>query len=134
MIRGFFVGESPFVRVRVSLPQLSMRDAETDLLIDTGSHVTVFQRNVLESLDVAADAVVALPPSSSRGFGGAAELVAARARLAFIGDERIFSLRAALSTKPNEGDLPSVLGMDFISAFRLTVSMTENLVELQPTF
>ena len=135
MIRGFFVGESPFVRVRVRVLGLSTRDAAVDMLVDTGSHVTVLQYSVLESLEVGPEVVHALSRDRSRGFGGQSDLAVLHARLAFDNDDGIFRLRAtaALAPDPN-GDLPNVLGMDFMAPFRLTVSRNENLVELRPMF
>ncbi len=35
---------------------------------------------------------------------------------------------------PANATLPSILGMDFIQNFRLTVSVKENRVELEPMF
>jgi len=105
------------------------------MLVDTGSHVTVFQNTLLESLGVAPEAIMGLRRETSRGFGGGRPLAVARARLAFDDHEDVFALRAMLAIeRESQGDLPSVLGTDFIAAFRLTVSKTENLVELRPMF
>ena len=103
-------------------------------MVDTGSHFTVLQYEVVEALG-AVDRIGALPQEPGRGFGGASMLSVIRAELAFVEDESRFRLYLRAMSHPNAlENLPSVLGMDFISAFRLTIARRDNLVLLDPAF
>lgn len=107
---------------------------EEDLLIDTGSHVTVIQYRVVEALD-ATLRIREHRMEESRGFGGRTTVAVVPIELEFGTGGGVFRFGARVAVEPNPlGDLPSALGMDFISSFRLTVSRNENIVELRPTF
>ena len=71
---------------------------------------------------------------SGRGVGGLAWYFLDDARLSFAHEDGrevdyMTPIRIAVPTDEN-ADYPSVLGMDFLYAFRLVVSMPENLVSL----
>lgn len=136
MIRGFFRGESPFVAARLGFPSVGVATGDIELLIDTGSHITVIEAAEIAALgyDLQRD-FQGRPSERSITAGGPVIHSRVRASMAFRHDDGStleFRPFVRLSAAPEqEIRLPSVLGMDILSSFRLTVSMPESIVTLE---
>ena len=137
MIKGFFVNESPILRLTIAVPRRTASVAHCDALIDTGSTLTVLRRSVLGDLGLDPDRDLAdRPRDQGTGVGGTEEYVRVRARLSFPDDADSaatpldFFVRVALADDQPRG-LPSLVGMDLLSGYRVVVSAPEGLVSLE---
>ena len=141
MIRGYVSAGSPFVPLRVSFERLRTRDPRYDLqfLIDTGAAVSVI--HPVDATAIAIDfegSFAGAPVETNLGIGGTARYQREMSSLEFTQADGTwsryrFALRIALPSASN-AVLPSILGMDFIQHFRLTVSVREDRVELESLF
>lgn len=136
MIRGFIRDEQPFVSAVISLPRAA-EAVPVDLLVDTGSHLTVLNRSVFDALGV--DPVAQLPAARrvrAVGIGGSEEYLRVRVIISFVAADprlRAYPIWVAVPLRPDAGHR-SILGMDAIVDFRLTVSVREDRVGLEPVF
>lgn len=119
------------------MPRRTDATAQFDALIDTGSTLTVFRRSVLEELGLDPERDLAgRPRDRGVGVGGVEEYVRVRARLSFVDDDEgdatalDFFVRVALADD-SAAALPSLIGMDLLSGFRVLVSVPEGRVELE---
>ena len=138
MIRGYVAASSPFVTLQLSFQSINARPRELQFLIDTGAAVTVLHPADATSLGIDPNADLAGVPEVNLGVGGGATFHRLMSRLEFTHDDGTrthyrFALRIAVPDAAN-AVLPSILGMDFIQHFRLTVSVREDRVELEPLF
>ena len=137
MIRGYFRGDSPFVDATVNLPRWGRVTAPVSFLLDTGSELTVIQHEALNlpALDFA-EAFRAAEQERNIGIGGTISFGRTNAFLTFPDSDDATPLRVTIRIPLSraEAQLPSVLGMNFIIDFRLTVSRREDLVLLEPRF
>lgn len=118
--------------------ELAGAESETELLLDTGSQLTIIRRTVIERLGLDLDQDVAdRPRELGLGVGGELRLVRLRVQLAFPESDspsRAYTVFARASLERDRGaGLPSLLGMDVLSSFKLTVSERESLVQLEPS-
>lgn len=136
MIRGFIRDEQPFVGAVISLPRASAA-VPVDLLVDTGSHLTVLNRAVFDALGV--DPVAQLPAARrvrAVGIGGPEDYLRIRITMSFVTADpplRPYPIWVAVPVA-REARYASILGMDVIVDFRLIVSVREDRVELEPLF
>mgnify|MGYP001589979239 CR=1 FL=1 len=141
MIRGYVAVASPFVPLRVSFQRIQTRFPYTDLqfLLDTGAAVSVIHPVDAKSIGLELDEEFsAIPMEINAGIGGGARYLREMSWLEFTQADGAlsryrFALRIAVPDAAN-AVLPSILGMDFIQHFRLTVSVREERVELEPLF
>lgn len=137
IIRGFFNGRNPFVRAVISLPDTPDRVSVVDLAVDTGSSLTVLRRSAIDNLGVDfSTAFEDRPRESARGIGGREEYVRLRVNLRFIDSvpapERPYTVFVRVALTPDDAEsVPSLLGMDVMDSFRLTVFAAENRVDLE---
>lgn len=136
MIRGFIRDEQPFVGAVISLPRASAA-VPVDLLVDTGSHLTVLNRAVFDALGV--DPVAQLPAArrvTAAGIGGSEDYLRVRVIINFVTADPTLRPYPIWVAVPVVRDAmhTSILGMDVIVDFRLTVSVREDHVELEPLF
>lgn len=140
MIRGYIENDSPLIDCMLTFPSISADlRLQVTFLIDTGASVSLLHpRDAIRfGLDLAS---LAADPRSerARSMSGVARFIRTTALLDFDEDvPRPRSLRHPIGiAEANSGNemLPSILGMDFLKAFRLTVSVREHRVELEPLF
>ncbi len=140
MIRGRFEQREPVVDCFILIPSLGIdTPGRVTLLVDTGASVSVLQPADAQRFG-ADPAKVAADPRSELvgGVGGSTRALVTTALLSFAdntaGTRRYrLPMRIAEPSAANS-TLPSILGMDFIQHFRLTVSVREDRVELEPMF
>ena len=137
IIRGFFKGSNPFVSAEISLPDIPGQASLVEMALDTGSSLTVLRRSVIDNLgvDVSTD-FADRPRESARGIGGREEYVRLRVNLRFIDSvpapERPYTVFVRVALTPDDAEsVPSLLGMDVMDSFRLTVFAAENRVDLE---
>ena len=140
MIRGRFERGEPVVDCVISIPALGINSPErVKLLVDTGASRSVLQPADVRRIGVDPEQVSADPRSEQwSGVGGSTLVLVTTALLTFSEDsarERPYRHLIGIA-EPTISNLtlPSILGMDFIRHFRLTVSVRENRVELEPLF
>jgi hypothetical protein len=136
LIRGFIRDEQPFVGAVIALPRASAA-VPVDLLVDTGSHLTVLSRAVFEALGV--DPVAQFPMARrvrAAGIGGSEDYLRVRVIISFATADPALRPYPIWVAVPVVRDAmhTSILGMDAIVDFRLTVSVREDRVELEPLF
>lgn len=119
----------------LSLPRLGPAQVDVTFLVDTGATFTVIHPKDLKAmgLDVMR-AFASQPTDHGRGIGGVARYFKDEARLSFehaTGEvvDYLLPVNIAVPTDVN-ADYPSMLGMDFLYAFRLVVSMPERTLTL----
>ena len=137
MIRGLLRDELPFIRAVVSLPARASAAAAVDLLVDTGSHLSVLAASVLEQLGL--DPVTDLPTARRVrvvGAAGSGEYVRVRVLLSFPDADPARRPYPAWVAVPavRSDPVPSIFGMESLADFRLVVSPAEKRVELEPLF
>ena len=137
MIRGFFDGNSPYVEPAVQFDALG-ETAQIPFLLDTGAIVSVLSPRDTLKLRIDITQLAGLPVERNLGFGGEAHYVVLETRLSFRDTVQdappfvlTFPIRIAIPT-PDNLPLPSILGMDFIRHFRLTLAAREGQVDLDP--
>ena len=140
MIRGRFEHGEPVVDCVISIPALGIDSPErVKLLVDTGASRSVLQPADVRRIGASPEQISADPRTEEwSGVGGSMRVFVTTTLLTFSEDaarERPYrhSMGIAEPT-PSNLTLPSILGMDFIRHFRLTVSVRENRVELEPLF
>ena len=138
MIRGYVASSSPFVPVHVSFQSISTRPRELQFLLDTGAAVSVLHPADTTSIGIDPNADLAGVLETNVGVGGEATFYRLMSRLEFTQHdgtrtEYRFAMRIAKPTDAN-ATMPSILGMDFIQHFRLTVSVREDWVVLESLF
>lgn len=136
MISGFFRGGSPRVTADVSLGQLSVSTRTVEFVVDTGAAVSVLHLSVLADLGVDADVLKTLRTQLNLTLAGSVVHAVAEGTVQFSQDdgarlERRLAWRIALTPPIDDGDVPSVLGMDALAVFRVIVSVPENRVALE---
>ena len=137
MIRGYVEGGLAWVDLRVNVPALSRQWMPIPFLVDTGSTQSVIVPE--DALVLGVDAGSLFPDPRSRvmpGFGGSLRFITTMAELRsdVRGEEQPNSYQVALGiVEPGPGvrNRPSVLGMDFLRHFRVTISVAEDRVELE---
>jgi len=109
------------------------------LLVDTGASLSVLHPG--DALRLGVDpAQIADDPRSefASGVGGSTRVVITTMLLDFAEDvarERPYRHPMGIAgPTPSNATLPSILGMDFLRHFRLTVSVREDRAELAPMF
>jgi hypothetical protein len=121
------------------MAELPGSEAATELLVDTGSQMTILRRDVIERLGVDLDRdFVDRPRDQALGLGGRITVVRLRIRLQFPDNDAeaqpyTLFVRASLS-RDLDPNLPSLLGMDVLGSFRLVVSPRDGEVSLEPRF
>lgn len=140
MIRGRFEQGAPVVDCVGSIPALGINLPERlTLLVDTGASLSVLQPGDARRLGVDPAQMADDPRSEfASGVGGSTRVVITTTLLGFAEDvarERPYRHPMGIAEPtPSNATLPSILGMDFIQHFRLTVSVREARVELEPLF
>jgi len=105
-------------------------------ILDTGALFSILHPRDVDLLDLDFDRTFhGRQAVGGGGIGGTAMYYEEEARLSFdhTDDTRthyILPVNVALPTQAN-AEYPSILGMDFISNFRLTVDFNNDLIELQ---
>ena len=135
MIRGKFTSYAgPAITCSVSLPGLGTGTAEVTFLLDTGASFSILHPGDVASLRVDSSLLSGLRTTTGRGIGGGASYVAVDGRLSIRhldGNPVTYWLPLHLTERSEvNADYPSVLGMDFISYFKMCVSLNDTLVEL----
>lgn len=136
MIKGTCRPLWPTIRGTLSLPALSESRADVDFLLDTGAAFSIVHPRDIRRLsadvydDIAGREVV-----TGRGIGGQASYFEEEAVLSFEHTDGalisyILPVHIAVPTADN-ADYPSLLGMDFLMHFRMTMSHREGLLELR---
>lgn len=138
MIRGFFVGESPYLRAVVTIPRLNAPSVRVDFVLDTGAAVSIIHRQDANAMGWRSDPTLARRTDRYMGVGGGVEYEREDVVVSVTNADGShglyrFVFRVGASEEARM-ELPSVLGMDFISNFRLTVSYRESRVALEPLF
>ncbi len=135
MIRGLAEDGLAWVNANVGLPSLANRSEDISFLVDTGATVTVLMPADLRRLGI--DPAALFPDVRSvavPGFGGDIRMIATIGVLRFDDEASpsVFTMPVGI-VQPSSTtyDLPSVLGMDFVQHFRLTVSIPEDRVEIE---
>lgn len=135
MIRGYTRGGLAWINAQVALPSLETDYAEVRLLIDTGATRTVLQPFDQRKLGLDPRGVFPDPRAFRMGgFGGDVRALETTGVLRFVEtvEPRDYTTTVCpLEPIARPSDQPSVLGMDFLRHFRLTVSVSEDLVELE---
>lgn len=138
MIHGFFVGENPNFEAIVTVPRLNSPSRRVDFAIDTGAEISIVQQRDAGALGFSVDPNATVPQERHIGVGGRTNFVRETAIVSVTcadGTRRLYSVVFRVSVDSGESSrLPSLLGMDFISHFQLTVSYRESRVELEPLF
>lgn len=139
MIEGSFrQGNSPHLLAFVELPRIGSA-ADVEFLIDTGSAISVLHPFDARAMGVVFDEHFSNEPAEvNLGVGGGGRFFREPAVLALTHADGALAryrirIRVAVPSPANV-TLPSVLGMDFIEHFRLTVSARERRVELDALF
>lgn len=115
-------------------------EVATELLLDTGSQMTILRREVIEQLGVDLDRdFVDRPRDQAVGLGGGILVVRLRIRLQFpdndVESQEPYTLFVRVSLDRDlDPNLPSLLGMDVLGSFRLIVSPRDGEVSLEPRF
>ncbi len=139
MIRGQFEADQPILSARIQFRRVRLQPFLLDWLVDTGSAISVVQERQarLLGIDYARDFDGARVEVNA-GVGGVARHYRELCWLEFAHEDGAivrytFAVRIAL---PGDDDnpLPAILGMDFISNFRLLVARRDDRVELDPAF
>lgn len=136
MITGEFTRfGGPAISCFVSIPSLNSQAARVTFLLDTGASFSIIHPKDLRSLRIDESRFSERATSRGRGIGGGAAYAEVDGRLSIEhGDGTFVSyvlpLHLALPSAVND-DFPSILGMDFISYFKLCVSLSDRLVELE---
>lgn len=138
MIHGFFVGDNPYLEAIVTVPRRNSPSRRVDFAIDTGAEISIIQQRDAGAFGFPVDPGAAVPRERHIGVGGRTNFVRETAIVSVThadGTRRLYSVVFRVSVDRQESSrLPSLLGMDFISHFRLTVSYRESRVELEPLF
>ena len=138
MIRGFIDGGQAWVFATVEMHALPGQVEGIAFLLDTGS-----MRSLLappDAIRLGIDPAALFPdPRTIRasGFGGNVSLLVTSASFLFDDDDDQTGQPqpvpiGILEPAPSTMRLPSVLGMDFLQHFRLTISVRDAQVELDP--
>lgn len=138
MILGYVAAASPFVPVTVTFQAINARRSELQFLLDTGASVSVLHPMDARSIGIDPSGDLGGVVEVNVGVGGAVPASRVMSWLEFTHVDGTlsryrFALRIAKANAANE-TLPSILGMDFIRHFRLTLSVREDRVELEPLF
>lgn len=139
MIKGFIDGRLPRIAAVVAIPALGGTPVRVRFLLDTGAATSLISPVDSRAMGLNPIQLVDDPRAEfAGGIGGTIRYVAVVALLDFVEDTaRLNPYRTPIgiaeSTAASEV-LPSILGMDFIQHFRLTVSVREDRVELEPLF
>jgi predicted aspartyl protease len=139
MIRGFIDGRAPRIAAVVSVPALGGTPVQVRFLLDTGAATSLISPVDSRAMGLKPRQLVDDPRAASAGgIGGTIRYVAVVALLDFVEDTaRLKPYRAPIGIAESSTAsevLPSILGMDFIQHFCLTVSVREARVELEPLF
>lgn len=140
MIRGYIEGDSPLIDCVLTLPAVSSGSRlRVTFLVDTGAAVSLLHPRDAVRFGVDLAGVASDPRSEpAMGMGGTARFIRTTALLDFEEDvPRERPLRHPIGIAElaaSNAMLPSILGMDFIQHFRLTVSVREARVKLEPLF
>jgi hypothetical protein len=135
MIRGRLVFGRPVVEARVVIPRLRIA-AFVSLLVDTGADFSTIHPEDAHTLGIDfRHAFAGAVPTAVGGVGGTAHEFREPAILIFRHisgerDELLLQLGIAAPSESNRG-LPSLLGRDALSHYRLTFQETAGLVVLQ---
>jgi hypothetical protein len=136
LIRGYFSGDSPFVDANISLPRWRRDMRGVAFLLDTGSHISVLQGDVIAALGIEpSEEFDERHHERSVSIGGTSRFGRTHCFLEFPGhDGPPMRVTVRIPTGRTHAALPPMLGVDFITNFRLTVSRRENHVLLDPRF
>jgi hypothetical protein len=140
LIRGRFERGEPVVDCFILIPALGIDVPErVTLLVDTGASVSALHPADVRRFGADPAKIVADPRSELvGGVGGSTRVLVTTTLLSFAENtagERRYRQRMGI-TEPTSSNItmPSILGMDFFRNFRLTVSVREDRVELEPMF
>jgi hypothetical protein len=136
MIRGYTRRGLAYVDATVRVPSLGSGTSRVTFLIDTGATLNVLQPEHAQRLELSVpDAWDDPRVRIARGFGGDIRLIDTVAELTFVDDAvprpQLLPMAVAEPTAEASG-LPAVLGTAALRHFRLHVSLSEGLVELEP--
>lgn len=134
MSRGYLEKGAAWMDARIRVPSLSPQSRIVSFLIDTGATHTVLLPADAEELGIplatlADDSRIA----PVRTFGGNLSLFQTVAEVTLLdgsGDTQLLPMAVALPSAES-WELPSVIGMSALRYFKLTLSVGENLVELE---
>jgi hypothetical protein len=105
------------------------------MLVDTGSHLSVVSREVFDSPGVDLSRLSAARRVRAVGIGGSQEYLRVRLTISFpTSTPERRPMPIWVSVPVASGSAESILGMESLAAFRLTVSAGEDRVELEPLF
>ncbi len=136
MIRGFLRGRSALVEGRVILPTRRLTE-RVNFLLDTGAQYSIIHPPDCKALGI--DVMTAFRGATIediRGVGGSGQFFSDEAIVSFehedgtVSGYRFDDMRFAVPTDYN-ADYPSLLGMDFITAFELVINARTDIVELR---
>ena len=135
MIRGFFVEGRPVIPITVRVPRLNTSNT-LGFLVDTGADTSVIHPFDAEGLRIDTS-LLAIPQEihETLGVGGISrewreDVVLILHHVDRRQDQMGFSMSFAVTTEDNR-DLPSLMGMDLLRRYRLTVDLQADIVTLQ---
>jgi hypothetical protein len=113
----------PKVMAEVECPAMPMGLTQTEFVIDTGSDLTLIQRDIADQIDL-----WRLPVGEERiaGIGGIPQT-----RQLFLAIVRIGNSQVPIRTDIRDDIDENILGRDVLNWFRLTLSAQENLVRVE---
>jgi len=135
LIRGFITDTRPFVRVLISVPRSTVA-VPVDMLLDTGSHLSVVSRDVLDGLGVDLSRLSTARRIRAVGIGGSQDYYRLRLMMSFPTSSTEPHPLPVWVSVPISTDLraDSIIGMEALVNFRLTIAASEDRVELEPLF
>jgi hypothetical protein len=135
VIRGYIRGGLAWINAQISLPSLETDYVEVRLLIDTGATRTVLQPFDQRKLGLNPRLLFPDPRAVLMGgFGGDVRALETTGVLRFVEsvEPRDYAVTVCLLEPVSRpSGQPSVVGMDFLRHFRLTISVSEDMVELE---
>jgi hypothetical protein len=136
VIRGFFASDLPFVPGRIFVLSAADRLIDVDLLVDTGARLSVLRHAAAGALGIDIERELARAPRDiGVGIGGSEEFLRIRIGLVLPDDsfgDRTFRPVFRVALADSQPGLPSLLGMDLLSAFDLRISRAHERVEMAP--
>ena len=139
MIRGYFAGLSPYVRLYVSIPAFATGYQRAVFLLDTGATATVLHpSSAIYDLGIPEhelDARKWEEVEPIAGIGGLTPCLRARATYVFEHEDGEYdafedSILVAATT-PSNAEAPSLLGANVLRHFRLTADYPRLSVTLE---
>ncbi len=134
MSRGYIERRQPWIDLWIDIPSFVTKSVLFSFLIDTGSTRTLLQPRDTLQTGIEPRALFPDPRTVAvPGFGGSIGLLTTVANVRFDdrSDRPLTVPIGIVEPTAAAWNLPSVLGMDFLQHFRLLISVTEQLVELE---